>query len=133
MIETFATKLQNVRFVESKLLWVELKNCNEFLFEVSFIKSNLELASFSGMKIKNTSFEYCDLKEVNFTGADCSGVNFSHSNLIWALFQRTKLEKAIFQNAYNYILDPEENTLTGAQFSLEWLPGLLTKYHITIY
>ncbi len=133
MVQTFATKFQNIHFIESKLLWVDFKNCNEFLFEVRFTKSNLELASFSGMKIKNTIFDACELKEVNFTGADCSWACFSYSQLDRAIFQRTKLENADFQNAYNYTIDPEENSMTHAQFSLEWIPGLLTKYNITIY
>jgi len=124
--------MQDVEFSGCKLLWVEFRNCNGFLFETSFEDCNLELASFSSMKIKGTVFQNSELKEVNFSGSDLSGAIFWNCNLEKAIFQRTILEKTDFQTSHGYIIDPEENKIKGAKFSLENLPGLLVKYKILI-
>jgi fluoroquinolone resistance protein len=68
--------MQDVEFSGCKLLGVEFRNCNQFLFETSFNDCNLELVSFAGMKIKETVFQNSELKEVNFSGSDLTGVIF---------------------------------------------------------
>lgn len=132
MVKMIETSLQNVRFNECKLLWTEWKNCNAFLLEVSFEHCNLELSMFWGMKLKNTLFRNSDLREANFAQSNLAAAIFENCNLERVLFQKTNLEKANLLTSYGYTLDPEDNKIQGAKFSLEWLPGLLVKYNICI-
>lgn len=119
MTKAIETSMQNVRFSDCRLLGVELKNANEFLFEAHFEKCNLELVSFSGMKLKETLFTECSLREVNFIDADLTGSTFTNCNLEKAIFQRTNLEKANLLTSHGYYIDPEENRIHSAKFSLE--------------
>ena len=45
---------------------------------------------------------------------------------------RMILEKADFSTAYNYVIDPELNTIRKAKFSIAGITGLLHKYDIDI-
>jgi hypothetical protein len=48
------------------------------------------------------------------------------------MFEETNLEKTDLRTAYNYTIDPDKNKLKKAAFSLNGLPGLLSKYDIVI-
>ncbi len=132
MVKMMETSMQDVRFSDCKWLGTEWKNCNGFLFEVAFLNCNLELASFAGMKLKNMVFKDSDLREANFIWSDLTSVIFENCNLEKALFQKSILEKADLRTSYGYILNPENNRVKWAKFSLEWLPGLLTKFDILV-
>lgn len=105
---------------------------NNFLLEFSFENCILNFASFYGMKIQKTSFKNCSMQEVNFTSTDISAAIFENCDLVKAIFDHTILEGADFRSAYNYALDPENNNITQAKFSLSGTPGLLSKYDIII-
>jgi hypothetical protein len=49
-----------------------------------------------------------------------------------ALFENTNLEKVDFRTSYNFTIDPENNRIKKAMFSLNTIPGLLVKYGIVI-
>jgi len=49
-----------------------------------------------------------------------------------AHFERSILKKVDFRTAYYFNIDPENNYLQGAKFSLENVSGLLTKYQVDI-
>jgi uncharacterized protein YjbI with pentapeptide repeats len=63
---------------------------------------------------------------------DFTNASFSECDLRNAIFENTILEKADFRSAINYTLDPEQNRIKGAKFSLQGLPGLLDRYKISI-
>ena len=42
------------------------------------------------------------------------------------------LEKADLRTAYDYQFDPEQNRIKGAKFSVQGLPGLLTRFQIKV-
>jgi hypothetical protein len=48
------------------------------------------------------------------------------------MFAQTNLRKADFRTSYNFTINPENNQITGAKFSMETLPGLLQQYKIEI-
>jgi hypothetical protein len=49
-----------------------------------------------------------------------------------AIFHGTTLEKADLRTALNYAIDPENNWIRKAKFSLPAVTGLLSKYEIEI-
>ncbi|WP_311316321.1 pentapeptide repeat-containing protein [Kaistella jeonii] len=61
-----------------------------------------------------------------------SSADFTDCDLSQTIFQNTNLEKADFRSAFNYTIDPENNRLKGAKFSLAGISGLLGKYQIKI-
>lgn len=126
------TRFKNVQFEDCKLSGIDFSTCNDFLFEVHCINCMLDYASFYQKKMMKATFTGCSLLEVDFTDADLRGSIFKDCNLLRTSFNRTNLEKADLSTAINFSIDPENNRLKHAKFSLEGLPGLLGRYQIRI-
>ena len=111
---------------------LRFENCSDFLFTADFDHCQLNLSSFTGMKLKRTKFNNSTLCEVDFSGADLSHALFENCDLSRAVFERSLLEKADFRTAYNFSIDPEMNKIKKAKFSAAGIAGLLNKYDIEI-
>lgn len=128
----YDVSFNNIVFKNSKLLGIRFEDCNPFLFSVDFAGCNLNLSSFYQMVPKSISFRNCNLKEVDFTEANLTEAIFDSCDLAQAIFNHTTLEKADFRTSYNFLIDPEINSIIEAKFSLQGLPGLLHKYDLDI-
>lgn len=126
------TQFQSVLFSKCKLIGLKFEQCNSFGMAVQFVSCVLDFSSFYQCVLKNTSILQCSLREVDFTESVWVGSRFTGSDLSLSVFDRTQLEKVDFREAINYQIDPENNSLKGAQFSLAQVSGLLTKYSIKI-
>ncbi|MGA9636964.1 pentapeptide repeat-containing protein [Flavobacterium sp.] len=132
MTKLIGTGLKTVCFTNCKLMGIEFHACNDFLFQVSFIDSVLDYASFTNKKMPKTKFTNCSLKEVAFMNTDLSASVFENCNLAGAIFNETQLKEVNFTTAYNYSIDPEFNPMKKARFATQGIPGLLSKYDIKI-
>lgn len=126
------TSFQDVRFKNCKMLGLRFDACNEFGFAASFDTCQLDHSIFYKMKLGRSSFINSQLKSVDFTEADLKNSKLSNCNLENATFQNTNLELADFTNSTNYSIDPEQNQIKGAKFSLPEVIGLLDKYKLKI-
>lgn len=126
------TVLNDVSFLNCKLLGLHFEYCNDFLFSVSFENCLLNLSTFYALKLKKMRFKNCNLQEVDFSEADLSASSFLNCDLGGAIFDRTNLTKVDFRTAQNYQIDVENNQIKKAKFSREQIPGLLAKYDISI-
>lgn len=132
MIKSIDTTLQNIRFKSCKILGVQFENCYQLIISFSFDNCVLNHSSFYQMKIKKTLFINCEMKEVDFTETDISESIFDNCNLYHAIFNYTNIEKTDFRSSFNYSIDPEQNRIYKAKFSLVGITGLLNKYNIEI-
>ncbi|PHS10984.1 MAG: hypothetical protein COA88_01490 [Kordia sp.] len=126
------TVLNDVHFLNCKLLGLQFNDCSDFLFSVSFNKCNLNLATFYQVKAKGTKFDTCILQKVDFTEADVTNSLFNNCDFKSAIFERTIVEKSDFRTSYNYAMDPENNKIKKAKFSMPEVLGLLSKYNIEV-
>lgn len=126
------SSLQEVKFVNCKLLGVLFSDCRKFMLDLDFDRCILKLSLFAGLKLKNTRFINCDLQEADFSEADLSGAKFDGSDLLQTIFFHTNLETADFRSAFNYSINPETNRLRKARFSIPGVTGLLDTYGILI-
>ncbi|MFY7888858.1 MAG: pentapeptide repeat-containing protein [Spirosomataceae bacterium] len=126
------TAFREVAFTECKLLGLHFNTCNDFLFSVNFKDCLLNLSSFYKLRLKKNKFINCSLHEVDFVESDLSNATFDNCDLRGAIFDKSILEKADFRTAYNYSINPENNRLKKARFSLSGVAGLLDKYGIEI-
>ena len=69
---------------------------------------------------------------MDFSNADLSFSTFDFCDLQGALFDSTNLDRSDFRTAHHYSIDPENNRIKKAQFSLNGIIGLLDKYDIEI-
>lgn len=132
MAKTGGTSFNGVKFSGCKMLGIHFENCNDFGLSFSFEKCILNHSTFFRKKIKKTEFDACQLHECDFTEADLTGSVFSECDFERAVLSGTNLEKSDFRSSYNYSIDPETSRIKKAKFSLNGIPGLLTKYNITI-
>jgi uncharacterized protein YjbI with pentapeptide repeats len=106
------TVFRDAIFKSCKMLGLRFDDCSGFGLSFRFEDCVLSHSSFHNTSIKQTVFAVCD-----FAGAAFDGTN---------------LEKTDFRTAINYNLDPENNRLKKARFSVDGLAGLLGKYGIVI-
>ena len=132
MVKLAKTVFQDISFKDSKLLGVNFECCNEYLIGINFDTCILNLSSFYKLKLKNARFKNCSIHEVDFTETDLTLSVFNECDLSGATFLNTILEKADLRKAHHYSIDPEQNKLKKAKFSLNDVTGLLYKYDIEI-
>ena len=126
------TGFKNIQFINCKITGVDFSVCNSFLFQVSFSGCNLKLVNFEKTKLTETLFENCDLSEALFSETNLEKAIFENCNLNQADFNFTNLKHADFSSAYGYVINPYENKIQKAKFSLNGLPGLLMNYDIEV-
>lgn len=126
------TALQDVYFINCKMLGLRFDTCNPFLFAVKFNNCVLNFSSFYKMKLKEIRFTTCLLHEVEFTETNLSEAVFDECDLSNAVFENTNLEKADLRTAVNFFIHPETNRISQARFSSQNLSGLLYRYNIII-
>ncbi|MEM9024429.1 MAG: pentapeptide repeat-containing protein, partial [Bacteroidota bacterium] len=98
----------------------------------AFSHSQLQLCTFTGMKLNSTLFQSCQLHEVDFSEANLSEARFDACDLQGATFERTILHRADFRTARNFTIHPERNALKKARFSSRHLAGLLQHHDLDI-
>lgn len=112
-----SSTFNDVTFESSKLLGLSWSKCDE-PFDVTFSSCNLSQNSFHmldlrGMKfinslIKDSGFEECNLEKSTFDNCDLELTAFINNNL----------KKANFETSRNYLIDPKQNDIEKAQFTL---------------
>ena len=132
MANTKGTAFKEVEFLNCKMTGINFSICEPFLLAMNFTDCQLNLASFYNLKLKGTRFKKCMLHEADMVQTDFTNASFSECDLRNAIFENTILEKADFRSAINYTLDPEQNRIKGAKFSIQGVPGLLDRYKISI-
>ena len=125
-------QLDNITFKGCKLLGVNFSSCNDFLFSLNFDGCILDCCSFLRKKMPKTLFVNSSIRDADFTACDLTNSTFKNTDLTNSVFARTILKGANFLTAKNYNIDPENNTITKAKFSLQDVVGLLNKYNIEI-
>ena len=115
------------------MLGLHFEDCNKFGLTLHFENCILNNSTFYKLKLKQTNFINSQIKEADFGDCDLTSAIFENCNLEGTIFDNTILEKADLRTSYNYIIDPENNRLKNAKFSLSGVNGLLNKYNIEIY
>ncbi len=126
------TGLSGVKFKNCKLLGLDFNKVRNFSFSVTFDNCILDYTSFIGKKLRNTLFKKCRMLEANFEESDLTGSVFADCDLTRTLFNNTILNEVDFTSAYNFSIDPENNKMKKAKFSVMGLQGLLEKYNLDI-
>lgn len=126
------TTFQDIKFKDCKMLGLHFDSCNDFGLSFSVKNCQLNHSSFYKTKIKKTYFKDCQLLDVDFTECNLSSSLFENCILTGATFDYSNLEKVDFRTAANYSIDPENNKIRNAKFSISGIPGLLDKYDIEI-
>lgn len=126
------TAFREISFRDCKLLGLHFDDCNKFGLAMQFDQCILNLSSFYKLKLPKTLFRNSRLEEVDFAECDLTAAVFENCDLSGAVFDHTNLEKADLRTAYNFNIEPSENRIRKAKFSVQGLPGLLRNFEIEI-
>ncbi len=131
-----ATRLTNSRFRETIF-----KNCKVIGIDWTTTQS-LQYLSFENCQINYSNFHALYLSELKILSCEAVEVDFSETNLTQAIltntdfnqsiFSKTNLHKADLQGAKNYYIDPRQNTIKDATFSLPEALSLLETLDIIL-
>jgi len=132
MMAVGGTVFNDVQFSGCKMIGVNFDSANDVLFSAAFNTCILDFSIFYKRNLKNSSFSNCQFRETDFSEADLSSLKFPGCDFHQAKFDNTNLEKADLSTAINYSIDPTNNKVKKATFSLDGLPGLLDRFDITI-
>jgi len=126
------TAFRDIKFNACKILGLHFENCNEFGLSFLFDSCLLNNSSFFEINIKKTIFKNSQLQELDFTGCNLTGSSFLNCDLTGSIFNNSILEKVDFRTSSSYSIDPENNRIRKAKFSLQDITGLLDKHDIVI-
>lgn len=126
------TSFRDVIFKNCKIVGLHFEESNSLLMSFTFEGCTIELCSFNKLKLKKTVFRNARITEADFTETDLSYSKFISCDLQRTIFFQSNLEGVDFRTSFNYIIDPEQNRIRKAKFSLSGLVGLLAKYDIEI-
>lgn len=132
LVKLLKTVFRDTQFVGCKMLGLHFDDCSRYGLGFSFEQCTLNYSSFVKTKITKTLFKNSQLQETDFTDCDMTGSIFENCDFLRATFNNTVIEKVDLHTAYNYVIDPENNRIKKARFSLAGVAGLLTKYDIDI-
>lgn len=99
---------------------------------IGFIRSRISYSTFIGLSLSGIKIIDCAAIEVDFREADLSQADFSGTDLSKSLFKDTNLTGADLSQARNYDIDPGQNVLRGAKFSMPEAISLLYSMDIEI-
>ena len=107
----------DVTFENSKLLGLSWSSCEE-PFDVTFDSCNLSQNSFHLLDLRQMKFKNSLIRDTGFEECNLERASFENCNLEQTVFIKNSLKKANFETSRNYLIDPSQNDLEKAQFSL---------------
>lgn len=131
-----SSSFNNTAFFESKatginwtlLNWSHIRLSNPFQFYNSIISHS----SFYGLKLQELVIEGCIAHDVDFREADLRRANLKSTDFENSQFVHTMLYAADFTEAHSYSIDPMQNDIKKAKFSLPDAIHLLDCFEIEI-
>jgi fluoroquinolone resistance protein len=136
LIQIPGSSFPATRFEKTKLIGIDWTPGNwsqaEFNQLDGFFDSVISHSTFIGLKLKGIHIKDCIAHEVDFREADLSNVTFRGTDLAKSLFGNTNLTEADLSRARNYQIDPGNNIMKKAKFSLPEAMALLYSMDIEI-
>ncbi len=126
------TSWNKVWFAQCKLTGANFSHANKFTFNAKFSDCLMQYASFQGLNLQGFQFTKCQLTEADLTTCNLKKAQFIDCNLDRAIISHCNLEEADFSTAFNFIINPNDNRMKKAKFSLQNLPGLVAVFDVKI-
>ncbi|WP_131783766.1 pentapeptide repeat-containing protein [Legionella gresilensis] len=135
-IQIINSSFSDTTFLESKLMGINWTKAKWPLIRltspVQFYRSNISYSSFYGLDLKEIIIEECIAHDVDFREGNFSKGNFMLTNFERSLFIHTNLNSTSFIDAINYSINPTENDIRKAKFSIPEVLSLLRGFQIEI-
>ncbi|WP_375724049.1 pentapeptide repeat-containing protein [Arcobacter sp. KX21116] len=115
----------DVTFENSKLLGISWSSCEE-PFNVEFDSCNISQNSFHLLDLRQIKFVNSLIRDTGFEECNLEKALFKTCDLEQSVFIKNNLQKANFETSKNYLIDPKQNDIKNATFSLPEALSFLT-------
>ena len=136
MLDVTDSSFRDVRFEESQAIAIDWTGAAwgkaGLLNKIGFTRSVLNYSTFVGLSLPELNLIDCLARDVDFSEADISGAKLNKTDLERSRFWNTNLTGADLTGAFNYTIDPTNNTLKQARFSLPEAMSLLYNLDIEL-
>ena len=112
-----ACTFNDVFFDNSKLIGISWSTCQE-PFDVKFDSCNISQNSFHLLDLRQMKFINSLINDTGFEECNLEKALFDKCNLEQTVFISNNLQKANFETSKNYLIDPNQNDIKKAEFSL---------------
>ncbi len=126
------TTLNTVMFIDSKIMGLSFADCNKFGFLLQFENCLIDNTVYYLNNFKKGKFINCHVRNTDFTECDMRETDFSNTKFEKTTFKKCNLGKADFRTASNYGIDPFDNKIKKAKFSLPEAQSFLEFLRIEI-
>ncbi|MFO7660851.1 MAG: pentapeptide repeat-containing protein [Candidatus Cloacimonadaceae bacterium] len=118
-------KLQGVKFLRCKLMGINFTEVSSLGLALEFAECLIRSCNFNNLPLPKTAFHQCEIIETDFMGTRLAGSSFAGSTFRLVTFHNTDLNKADFSTAQGYLINPLNNQIKDALFSLPEAVSLL--------
>lgn len=130
-------RIDKARFIDidfslCKLAGLAFYRCSQGVFDLRFSGCHITSCNFSDVRMKGCGFKGCEIKECWFQDSFLVEADFSGSTFLDTLFHGCDLQKASFLGSHGYSIDPRNNKVRKARFSLPEVLSLLEGFEIVI-
>ncbi|MBT3581770.1 pentapeptide repeat-containing protein, partial [bacterium] len=125
------TRLMGVEFKRSKLVGINWLKTKMFS-RVNFRECLINNCSFLSLNLTKIALIKCQVKDTSFAETNLSYAKCGESDFEKSIFLNTNLTGADFSAAINYNINPHQNKLKKAKFSLPDAINLLENLEITL-
>lgn len=136
LVQVPDSTFSSTRFESSKVIGVNWTQADWAMGglgnPVGFFKCAMSHSTFIGLSLRGIQIRDCAAVDVDFREADLSRADFAGSDLSRSMFGDTNLSEADLSRARNYHIDPGQNVLGGAKFSLPEAMSLLHSMDIVL-
>ena len=136
LIKVPESSFSSTRFENSKVIgvnWTEAHWPKAGLANpVRFSNCAISHSTFMGLRLRGIQIVGCIAIDVDFREADLSQADFAGTDLSNSIFGKTNLSQADLSRARNYRVDPGQNILKQARFSLPEAKSLLHSMDIVL-
>ena len=136
LIKVPESRFTHSRFENSKIIgvnWTEAHWPKAGLANpISFSQCAISHSTFMGLRLQSIQIRDCVPTHVDFREADLSQADFGGTDLSESIFGKTNLSETDLSRARNYRIDPGQNILKQARFSLPEAMSLLHSMGIVL-
>jgi uncharacterized protein YjbI with pentapeptide repeats len=136
LIQISGSSFPSTNFEQSKIIGVDWTRADwsssGFSSFKGFCDCIISHSTFIGLDLKGIQINNCVANDVDFRDANLSKVDFTGTDLARCIFGNTNLSAADLSQARNYDIDPGNNHIKGAKFSLPEAMALLYSMDIIL-
>lgn len=135
-VRLHGTRFRSTEFSACKITgvnWTSLDwNSVALSAPMFFDACDISYSVFSGLQLPELQLTRCKAHDVDFSECDLTEADFFEADLLNTRFNQTKLDRCNFKDAINYMIDPLNNSIEGASFSVPDVLSLLSPFKIRI-